>query len=51
MDLETCFEKTFADYQSLRSIRKFLLKKLINDKNEEMAKIIYSILIKGWHIF
>nr|CAD2188641.1 unnamed protein product [Meloidogyne enterolobii] len=27
MDLETCFEKTFADYQSLRSIRKFLLKK------------------------
>nr|CAD2157972.1 unnamed protein product [Meloidogyne enterolobii] len=47
MDLETCFEKTFADYQSLRSIRKFLLKKLINDKNEEMAKIIYYILKKG----
>uniref|UniRef100_A0A914KLH0 Uncharacterized protein n=1 Tax=Meloidogyne incognita TaxID=6306 RepID=A0A914KLH0_MELIC len=45
-DLETCFDKTFADYGSFKSMRKFLLKKLINDKNEEMAKIIYYILKK-----
>uniref|UniRef100_A0A1I8BT21 Uncharacterized protein n=1 Tax=Meloidogyne hapla TaxID=6305 RepID=A0A1I8BT21_MELHA len=45
-DLNKCLENIFADYTSYKSMRTKLLTKLIKDKNEELATIIYHILLE-----